>query len=76
MWFPFKPMSLSTFYPLNGCVFRGRECHEIVYFYFFAQNTLPGPHMNRLKRFGEVFRFREAIQLQGLKFAGRCSKGL
>ena len=32
-------------------------CHEICYLYFFLQNTLPGPHMNRLKRFLELFCF-------------------
>ena len=30
---------------------------------FYVQKTLPGTHINRLKRFREIFRFREDIQL-------------
>ena len=36
---------------------------------FFAQKTLPGTHMTRLKRFHEIFRFREDIRLQRSKIS-------
>ena len=44
------------------------QCHEI-FNLFFALKTLPGPHMNKLKWFRELFRFCEDIYLQGSKFA-------
>ena len=34
------------------------QCYEIFYI-FLNQETLPVPHMNRLKRFRKFFRFRE-----------------
>ena len=30
--------------------------------HFFYQNTLPGPHRNKQKRFCEIFHFREDIR--------------
>ena len=41
------------------------QCHEIfVINFLFAQKNLPGPHMNRLKRFHQLFRFHEDFRLQ------------
>ena len=37
------------------------QCHEI-FVYFFAYKIRPGPHMNRRKRFRELFRFCEDIR--------------
>ena len=34
------------------------QCHKI-FDHFFGQKTPSGPHMNRKKRFREIFRFRE-----------------
>ena len=46
------------------------QWHEIFYLYFcVAQKTLPGPHLNRLKRFRDLFYFCEDIWLQSSKFA-------
>ena len=35
--------------------------------FFLAQETLSGPHMNRLKRFCELIRFLENIRLKSSK---------
>ena len=37
------------------------QCHEI-YNTFYKKKTLPGPNMNRQKRFRENFHFREDIR--------------
>ena len=38
------------------------QCHEIVGHFFLNQKTPPGPHMNRQKRFREIFRFCKDIR--------------
>ena len=35
------------------------QCHEIFNYYFCCLKDSTGPHMNRQKRFRELFRFRE-----------------
>ena len=40
------------------------QCHEM-YGHFFALKIRPGPHVNRQKRFHEIFCFREDIRSQG-----------
>ena len=42
------------------------QCEEIFYFNNCAQKTLSGPHMNRLKRFCELFCLRQDIRIQSL----------
>ena len=44
----------SPLYPLMG------QCHKIFNLYFFySQDSVPGPHMNRREQFRELFRFRD-----------------
>ena len=47
---------LSTSYLYN----LGRRLDDLVAGFLFKKN-LPGPHMNKLKRFSEIFRFRKDI---------------
>ena len=44
------------------------QCHKI-FGPIFSRKTRPGPHMNRLKWFRELFRFLEDIRLQSSNFA-------
>ena len=50
----------TLFYSLKG------QRHEI-FDHFFAQKIRPRPHMNRQKRFHELFHFREDIRSQSSK---------
>ena len=53
------------------CTLKG-QWNEIFYLYFLLDrlySTVTGPYMIKLKRFRELFRFREDIQLQSLKIA-------
>ena len=43
------------------------QCHEIFYLLSFAKTTLPGTYMNRLKRFRELFCFREDYKIRKLR---------
>ena len=53
----FKPKYLIfSFVSIRG------QYHEIFNLYFLAQKTLPGPHMNRLNQFRELFSFRKVIE--------------
>ena len=52
------------------------QCHEIFDLFLFSQQTLPGPHMNRLKRFRELCRFCQGIRLQWSKITCPCSQWL
>ena len=54
----FQQLSLSYLIPvghLKSFTFKGHEIFEP--YIFVAQKTLPGPHMNRLKRFRKLFFF-------------------
>ena len=48
---------------LKGTV--SRDCFPL----FFAQKTLPGPHITRLKLFCDLFRLNKDIRLQNSKLA-------
>ena len=59
-------VDFSMFYPYCTCK---RQCHKIFDHFFFAKKIRPGPHMNRQKRFCNLFRFRENIRSQSSKIA-------
>ena len=70
VWYP---CPLSTYYTLCPrvtvicghcvCVLQLKgQCHEIFTPHFFHESTTPGPLMNRLKQFREIFRFRGDIR--------------
>ena len=65
---PFCTDKHSFCKPLKG------QCCE-VFDLFLYPKTLPGPHghTNRLKRFSEIFRFRENIWTWGLRIRGHVN---
>ena len=44
-----------------------KQCHEIFYPFVFAQKTLPGTHMNKLKWFRELFSFSRRYSITELE---------
>ena len=55
-WLDYSGYSYSGKQGLKG------QCNEIFNLFIFAQKTVPRPHINRLKRFCKLVRFREDIR--------------
>ena len=63
----FVNFCLLQIFVIFGVLDRPDSVIRILTTIFFAQKTLLGLHMNRLKRFRELFRFCEDIQFKSSK---------